>query len=115
MLTRILTLGTTLSRLHRDDEAMAAFRTVLAAEPGHPEAHCGVGTLLDRQRRHAEAIEHYRAALARNPNHVDAMAGLATAMKNLGQHARGAGAGASGGCAATELRICRRPARIHSR
>ena len=80
--------GTTLSRLHRDDEAMATFRTVLAAEPGHAEAHCGVGTLLDGQRRHAEAIEHYRAALARDPDHVDAMAGMAAAMKNLGQHAR---------------------------
>jgi Tfp pilus assembly protein PilF len=79
-------LAATLSKLHRDDEAMAEFRTALLAEPDHPEAHNGIGVLLYRKQLPIEAIRHYRSALARKPKHVDAMVGLANALKSISEH-----------------------------
>ena len=52
---------------------MAAFRTVLAAEPGHAEAHCGVGT--------PEVAEYFRHCeeepppAHRSPRQADPYAG----------------------------------------
>ena len=65
---------------------MAAFRAVLASEPRHLEAICGVGLLLAREQRLDEAMEQYRSVLAQSPENVDALAGMAFVLKSTGQH-----------------------------
>ncbi|MDE3153932.1 MAG: tetratricopeptide repeat protein [Acidobacteriota bacterium] len=74
-----LQMATELSALGRVDDAIAALRAVVAADPSEPysavaRAHLGLGTLYDRTGRHDLAAAEYRAAIdsapADDPYHV---------------------------------------------
>lgn len=62
------------------DEAVAALRKVVAAEPQSFDAHLGLGRALDMQGNHAEARKHFEHAvsLATDQNRNQALVALAT-------------------------------------
>jgi Flp pilus assembly protein TadD len=53
-----LDLARALDRAGRDEEAIAAYRLVVEAEPEHPRAHYGLGRALARLGRAEEAARH---------------------------------------------------------
>jgi Flp pilus assembly protein TadD len=59
--------GITLSRLGRHEEAMAAFRTALAAEPSRESALAGAAASFDTAGRHDDAAAYWRRAIAISP------------------------------------------------
>jgi tetratricopeptide (TPR) repeat protein len=74
---------------NRPDEAIAAFRRVLAIDPADPGANVNLGQMYLQQRETAQAIERFKAALASEPFNVTAAYGLATALVRGGQAADG--------------------------
>jgi tetratricopeptide (TPR) repeat protein len=60
-------LGLSLSLLHRDPEAIAAYNKVLELQPGLYEAQLNLGVLLLRQKQPAEAVVQLEAARKQKP------------------------------------------------
>lgn len=74
------------------DRAVAAYRGVLAQDPGHAEAHLNLGRLLHEEGALSEAESHYRAALAADPSSARASFNLGVALEDLGRPAAAADA-----------------------
>jgi len=77
-----------LQALHRDEEAIAEYRVVLAQRPGFAAAHLGLGTALGDEGRIADAIVEFREALRLKPGDVDARRNLAMAEQMLRDKSR---------------------------
>ena len=58
-------------RQERHDEAEAAYRAALAAEPRERDTYLGLGIYLTERQRYAEAIEVYDAWLVHHPGDMD--------------------------------------------
>jgi protein O-GlcNAc transferase len=65
-------LGNILRALKRQDEAVAAFRRAIQADPRAAFAHFNLGDALLELGRHAEALEAYRIILLRRMEGMDA-------------------------------------------
>jgi len=66
------------------DEAMTAYRSVLARQPEFVEAHVNLGRLLHESGDVYAALVHYRAALAVRPNDATAAFNVGVALEDLG-------------------------------
>ena len=86
-------LATAIAAHHagRLDQAEAGYRSLLAAEPGHPDAykyHYNLAATLQGQGREGEALEHYRkASLAAPPAVTTVGLALAQLLCGLGRPA----------------------------
>jgi tetratricopeptide (TPR) repeat protein len=67
------------------DDAIAAVKTALAADPEIVEAHMVLGNIYKKMKRPQEAIAAYRDALARDDEHQNALFSLAIAYKDEGR------------------------------
>jgi tetratricopeptide (TPR) repeat protein len=67
------------------DEAIEAYRRVIALEPDHADAHVNLGRLLHERRAPVAAERHYRAALEADPDHDTAAFNLGVAFEDLGR------------------------------
>lgn len=67
------------------DEAIEAYRRVIALEPDHADAHVNLGRLLHERRAPVAAEKHYRAALQADPDHETAAFNLGVAFEDLGR------------------------------
>jgi tetratricopeptide (TPR) repeat protein len=65
------------------EEAIAAYRSALALDPAHADAHVNLGRLLHEAGDAAEASTHYEAALAARPDHAVAAFNLGVAEEDL--------------------------------
>jgi len=72
-------LGTTLTRLDRDDEAEPHLRAALALAPDYPTAQHNLAVLLIKRGRAAEALPLLDAVLAHDPTHATARVARAQA------------------------------------
>jgi len=68
----------------RADEAIAAFRATVEADPGHVQAHRQLARLLHQHAALGEAIEHYRRSLALFDNDADLWNELGVALTDAG-------------------------------
>jgi choline-sulfatase len=76
---------------HRNDEAIAAFRALLQANPALTDVSTRLGEVLLESGRAAEAVEVYRAAIARSERFSpDLTLALAVALSRAGQHGEAA-------------------------
>jgi hypothetical protein len=62
------TLGNTLLRLNRPEEAIRCYRRAIELKPDSVEAYCNMANALAALNRTHEAIAHYRQALAHKPD-----------------------------------------------
>ena len=67
-----------------NDDAEAAYRSVLATEPAHVAAHINLGRLRHAARALDEAERLYREALALDPNHPTARFNLGVVLEDRG-------------------------------
>jgi Flp pilus assembly protein TadD len=74
------TLGLTLARQGKLDDAGAAFRQALGLRPEFAEAHNSLGNTLLRQQKHEEACTAYRQAIALRPGYAQAQCNLGIAL-----------------------------------
>lgn len=81
-------------------EAERSYRQIIAAFPGHAEAHSRLGAVLIRQGRTVEAVAHMEQAVALQPDLFEAHGNLAQAALWSGQGERAIEAA----CRAVELR-----------
>jgi tetratricopeptide (TPR) repeat protein len=72
--------------------ARAAYRSALALDPAHADAHLDLGRLLHEAGDPAAAEEHYRAAVALRPADATAAFNLGVALQDLGRHEEAVGA-----------------------
>lgn len=79
------TLGVINGRLGLIDEAEAACRNAIAANPRYAPAHCDLGNALFATGKAKEAVECYQEALRLNGNSAEAYNNLGTALDSLGQ------------------------------
>ncbi len=82
-------IGRSLLAQGRKDEAMAAFRDVLARKAGDPDGLAGVADTLFSQETWADAVPAYQAYLRVKPNTVPAMMNLGEALVRLDRDAEG--------------------------
>jgi Flp pilus assembly protein TadD len=78
--------GRRFDREGRFDEAAAAYRRVVALDPGHVRARNNLGVLLDRRGAHEAAAEHFRTALEREPENPELLGNLGAALGGLGRY-----------------------------
>jgi tetratricopeptide (TPR) repeat protein len=83
--TRCEAVAKVLDKLGRSDEALRAYRDVLALEQGHFEARLKVASLLMAQGRRAEAIPEYRKAVVADPSSKLARYHLGLALRDQGE------------------------------
>ena len=69
----------------KNEEAEAAWRTVLKSRPGNAEANAHLGFLESRQEHYQQAIAFYRKALARNPEMPGLRMNLGLALFKAGE------------------------------
>lgn len=65
--------GWLLSRLNREAEALAAYRTALARDPAFAEAHYNLGIMLAEAGDRESAIREFDEAARLDPGHIDAL------------------------------------------
>ena len=78
-------LGTTLMRLGRHDEALAAYREAMRLSPDDAEIRHNLGLLLEQMGRSDEAVLHAREAIRLDPDHAAAHLLLGNALQSLGR------------------------------
>ena len=61
----------------KPDQAIEAYKRVVALEPKDPEPHLSAGLLLEKENRFADAEQEYQQALLLDPSSSDALTGLA--------------------------------------
>jgi predicted TPR repeat methyltransferase len=71
-------LASALARLGRIEEAVAAYRLAITANPTNAEMHAQLGIVLYRLERKREAEQAFREALRLRPDHAEAQYFLAT-------------------------------------
>ena len=74
-----------LARAGRTDDALAAFRALVARNPDDFDSLIWIGRLLVRLGRAGEAVGIYEDVIARSPGQVDARVALGGALVNLGR------------------------------
>ena len=79
-------LGTSLLRLHRDNEALAALRTARALVPGHAKILRALADLEFRAGYPADALPLWQELLGIDPDDVDACLKTGETMSRLGLH-----------------------------
>jgi tetratricopeptide (TPR) repeat protein len=77
--------GWTLSRRGRYEEAIAAFREALRADPALPSAHLGLGVAYSGLGRHDDAVEALREAIRLRPAHAESHYNLGVALQRAGR------------------------------
>ena len=65
------------------DDALDAYRRVLALDPERVQESCAIAEILRRSERYEEAIESYRATLAIDAGFVFALSGMGDALRML--------------------------------
>lgn len=83
-------LGLVARAENREDDAVSAFRRVLAADADDVGALVNLGQLLLQQRAYAEAVPVFRRAVDLEPYNVSALYNLAVAHTRAGDRAAGA-------------------------
>ena len=83
-------LGLVARSENREDEALAAFRAVLARDPDDVASLVNVGQLLLQRRQYAEAVPLFTRAVDLEPYNVSALYNLAVAQTRAGDRATGA-------------------------
>ncbi len=83
-------LGLVARSENREDDALAAFRRVLQADPDDVASLVNVGQLLLQQRAFADAVPVFARAVALEPYNVSALYNLAVAQTRAGQREQGA-------------------------
>jgi cytochrome c-type biogenesis protein CcmH/NrfG len=68
-----------------DENALAAYRDVLARDPRNVQAAIGAGNLLYDAKRWAEAVPFYQQAMALDPQNVNVSTDLGTALWYAGR------------------------------
>ena len=81
--------GEALVRLHRLDDAEAAFRAVVEAKRNHADALVGIGKVLNLKQKHAEAEVVLRQALKADRNHLGALQELGGMLAAIGRGGEG--------------------------
>ncbi|MER3427767.1 MAG: hypothetical protein C4334_06660 [Pyrinomonas sp.] len=82
-------LGLIARSQNRTEDAIAAFKRVLALDPRDVGANVNLGQVLVQQRRYDEAIAAFRTALEAEPYNTTALYNLATALLRRGEHEEG--------------------------
>lgn len=82
-------IGRSLLTQGRKDEAMAAFRDVLARKAGDPDGLAGVADTLFVQEKWADSVPAYQAYLRVKPDTVPAMMNLGEALVRLDRDGEG--------------------------
>jgi tetratricopeptide (TPR) repeat protein len=77
--------GLDLLQASKLDEAEAAFKELLAKEPGIPEAHQNLGFIYAQRKDFPAAEAEYQKALELRPGSADIMSGLARVYQDAGQ------------------------------
>ncbi len=75
---------------NREDDAVAAFRRVLQADPDDVASLVNLGQLLLQRREYAEAVPVFAKAVELEPYNVSALYNLAVAQTRAGQREQGA-------------------------
>jgi tetratricopeptide (TPR) repeat protein len=75
-----------LHKVHRDDEAEAAFRKAIGLKPYSAEAYYNLGIVLHEGRRDDEAEQAYRKAIELKPDLADAHLSLGTVLQGQGKN-----------------------------
>ncbi|HUO53092.1 MAG TPA: tetratricopeptide repeat protein, partial [Rhodoblastus sp.] len=78
-------VATELRELGRLDEAEAAFREVVAKNPGFWAGWHGLGVIARRRGDREAALAHFRAAADAEPNHLGVRQDVATELRELGR------------------------------
>ncbi|REJ66802.1 MAG: tetratricopeptide repeat protein [Planctomycetota bacterium] len=80
-----LSLGFSLQRAGKLDEALAEYERALDIRPLYPEAHYNLGNALQSLERYEEAIEHYKLAAREKPTYAKALNNWGVALRHLGR------------------------------
>ena len=78
-------MGLSAAQIGQLDQAIFAFRKVLAIKPDVAEAYNNMGNALKEQGKLEEAIEAYNKALAIKPDYADAYYNMGDALKEQGK------------------------------
>jgi serine/threonine-protein kinase len=78
--------GFALHRLHRYEEAEAAFRTASARNAQDADAYFNMGVILKDEGRMDDAIAEWRKACELNPRHANARYNLGIGLQQTGRH-----------------------------
>ncbi len=70
----------------RLQEAIAMYRAVVRASPGHVRARNNLGVLLDQTGAHAAALEHFYAAVGLEPDNSELLGNFGAALASSGQY-----------------------------
>src|SRR5690606_28691848 len=76
---------TQLAGAGRSDEAIAAYRALLASEPEMNDVWLQLAAIYERQVRFADALAAYREVIERDPKDAAALTGAASALVQLGR------------------------------
>ena len=82
-------LGLVARGQNRVEESEAAFRAVLAIDPGDVGGHVNLGQLYLQARKYPEAVAEFRAAVAAEPYNATAIYNLGLALTRSGQTEEG--------------------------
>jgi len=78
-------MGASAARLGQFDQAILAFKRVLAIKPDSADAFYNMGKVLKQLGKLEEAIQAYNNALAIDPDHADAFYNMGNALKEQGE------------------------------
>ena len=78
-------LGASAAQIGQLDQAIVAFKRVLAIKPDYADAYNNMGNALKEQGKQEEAIEAYNKALAIKPDYAEAYNNMGNALKEQGK------------------------------
>ena len=78
-------MGTSAAQIGQLDQAVSAFKMVLAIKPDHADAYNNMGNALKEQGKLEEAIEAYNKALAIKPDYAKAYYNIGVTLKERGK------------------------------
>ena len=78
-------LGASAAQLGMSDQAVTAFKKVIALKPNYADAYSNLGNTLQDQGDIDQAIKVYKKAILLKPNYAEAYNNMGIALKNLGK------------------------------